>query len=223
MVKARLAEGSALIIILKFILGPILFFSGFGILFIILDFQSFLIISGFMIAYFFPPLGKETILPMGIGAGFHPILISLSIAYIDIVIGLFLLWNYDFVKLVPFLGRWMERFEKRGREISKGRTWIKGLEFIGIIFFVIFPFQGSGGVGATILGRLLGLNRYIVFIAIVIGSITGCLFIAYSAETIKNIILSNYQLGLIIVISIIIIVMYYLYRRKVKNSLKRQI
>jgi hypothetical protein len=193
-------------------------FLGIGILFIILDLAAFLLVGGFMIAYFFPPLGKESVIPMGIAAGIHPVLISLVIAFLDIIVGLFLLWNYDFVKLAPLLGPWMERFEKRGSEISKGRIWMKGLEFIGIVLFVMFPFQGSGGVGATILGRLIGLNRYIVFLAIGVGSITGCLLIAYSAETIKNIIISNYQLGLIILFILgIIIAIYILFRRKKKK------
>ena len=75
----------AKIIILKFFLAPIILFLGIGILFLILDLAAFLLIGGFMIAYFFPPLGKESVIPMGIAAGIHPILISLVVAFLDMI------------------------------------------------------------------------------------------------------------------------------------------
>ena len=31
-------------------------------------------------AYFFPPLGKESVIPLGIGSGFSPLFMALSIA-----------------------------------------------------------------------------------------------------------------------------------------------
>jgi len=63
-----------------------------------------------MMVYFFPPLGKESIIPLGISGGeitnpitgyvsvvpsINPIIMALSIAFIDIVVALFLVWNYD--------------------------------------------------------------------------------------------------------------------------------
>lgn len=220
MVRERLKEEGPKTIILKFFLAPIILFLVIGILFIFLDTKTFLVTGGFMIAYFFPPLGKESVIPMAISTGYHPISIALVVAFLDIIAALFLLWNYDFVKLAPLLGPWMERFEKRGNEFSKKKPWMKGLEFTGVILFVMFPFQGSGGVGGTILGRLIGLNRYVVFTAIGIGSISGCLLIAYTAETIKKILICNVQLGIFIIILLIIAGLYFFWYRK-KMKLKK--
>lgn len=217
MIRDRLDGEGAKSIIFKFFLAPIVLFSGIGILFLILDFPNFLIIGGFMVTYFFPPLGKETVIPMAISVGIHPISIALVVAFFDIIAALFLLWNYDFVKLAPFLGPWMERFEKKGNEIATKKSWIKGIEFIGIMLFVMFPFQGSGGVGGTILGRLMGLNRYIVFTAIGISSISGCLLIAYTAETIKQIFLQNVYLGVFIIVLLILGGIYFFWYRKRKH------
>jgi uncharacterized membrane protein len=218
MVRERLKNEGPKTIILKFFLAPFTLFLGIGILFLLFDMESFLIIGGFMIAYFFPPLGKESVIPMAISTGIHPITISLVVAFLDIIAALFLLWNYDFVKLAPYLGPWIERFEKKGHELAEKKPWMKGLEFIGVILFVVFPFQGSGGVGGTILGRLIGLNRYIVFAAIGIGSISGCLLIAYTAETIKQILLSNFLLGVLIIILILILGFYFFWYRKRKQK-----
>jgi len=167
-----------------------------------------------MIAYFFPPLGKESVIPMAITTGINPILIASVVSFLDIIAALFLLYNYDFVKLTPYLGPWMDRVEKRGKRIATGKIWMKGLEFTGIMLFVMFPFQGSGGVGGTILGRLLGLNKYLVFFAIGIGSLFGCLIIAYTADLIIKILLENLFLGILIIISLIIGVIFFLNKKK---------
>lgn len=209
-------EGSEIIII-KFFISPILLLLGFIILYFSLEINTFLKISGFMAAYFFPPLGKESVIPIAIAAGMQPFLIAMCIAFLDLIAALFLVWNYDFVKLAPYLGSWMDRLEKRSIDISKGRIWIKGLEFIGVILFVMFPFQGSGGVGGTIIGRLFGINKYLVFLAIGIGSISSSLIIAYSANTIRNIFLTNYIGGIILIIIIAFLFIIYLIHKKGKK------
>lgn len=216
-VRIRLVKEGKNSIIIKFFSAPIVLFCGIGLLYLLLELQVFLVTGGFMIAYFFPPLGKESVIPMAIATGLHPILIASVVAFLDIIAALFLLWNYDFVKLAPYLGPWMERFEKKGNEISTKKYWMKGIEFIGIMLFVMFPFQGSGGVGGTILGRLMGLNRYAVFAAIGIGSISGCLLIAYTAETIKQILIQNIYLGIFIIILLILGGIYFFWYRKRKH------
>ncbi|HEC89559.1 MAG: hypothetical protein DRN12_05055 [Thermoplasmata archaeon] len=173
-------------------------------------------------AYFFPPLGKESVIPLGIAAGIHPLVMALSVAFIDIVVALFLMWNYDFAKKIPFIGPFIEKVENIGRSSSNKYSWIKPLRFIGIVLFVMVPFQGSGGVVGSILGRLIGMSPLNTFLAITTGSITGCILIAYFAETIKIVFLQNFILGLILVILILIIgimvVVYMRNRNKVNKT-----
>jgi len=169
-------------------------------------------------AYFFPPLGKESVIPMGIAIGIHPMVMALSVAFIDIVVALFLMWNYEFAKKIPFLGPFIEKVETIGRNSSNKYSWVKPLRFIGIVLFVMVPFQGSGGVVGSILGRLIGMAPLNTFLAITIGSVTGCVLIAYFAETVKIVFLQNFILGLLLVILLLIIgVMIVVYLRN-KNK-----
>ncbi len=169
-------------------------------------------------AYFFPPLGKESVIPMGIAIGIHPLVMALSVAFIDIVVALFLMWNYEFAKKIPFLGPFIEKVETIGRNSSNKYSWVKPLRFIGIVLFVMVPFQGSGGVVGSILGRLIGMAPLNTFLAITIGSVTGCVLIAYFAETVKIVFLQNFILGLLLVILLLIIgVMIVVYLRN-KNK-----
>jgi uncharacterized membrane protein len=158
-----------------------------------------------MTGYFFPPLGKETIIPLGIHLGFHPILMALSIATIDIIVALFLLWNYDLAKTIPFVGTFMRKVEEKGRGVEDRYGWIKPLRFFGIVLFVMVPFQGSGGLVGSIVGRLIGMKPLNTFLAINMGAIIGCFLVAYFAKTLEFVFLQNFLGGLLIIIILIVI------------------
>jgi uncharacterized membrane protein len=203
--------------ILPIILGFIVFI--FVGLFIIenIQFKYWSLISG----YFFPPLGKETIIPAGIISGINPIIMALSIAFVDIIVALFLVWNYDLAKKIPLIGKFIEKIEKIGKTTSNKYNWIKPLRFIGIMLFVMVPFQGSGGLVGSIIGRLIGMKPLNIFLAISSGSIFGCLLIAYFADIILSIIIRNLLFGiLIVIIFITIVIMYFAYTKIKKNNKK---
>jgi uncharacterized membrane protein len=172
--------------------------------------------------YFFPPLGKETIIPAGIITGINPLIMALSIAFVDIIVALFLVWNYDLAKKIPIIGNFIDKIEKVGKKTSSKYSWIKPLRFIGIMLFVMVPFQGSGGLVGSIIGRLFGMKPWNIFFAISAGSIFGCLLIAYFSDIILSILFRNFLLGLLIIIIIItIFIMYFAYKRLNKNNNKK--
>ncbi|MCK4348354.1 MAG: small multi-drug export protein [Thermoplasmatales archaeon] len=182
-----------------------------------LQFKFWSLISG----YFFPPLGKETIIPGGILAGIDPLVMALSIAFVDIIVALFLVWNYDFAKKVPLIGHFIAKVETIGRKSSSKYGWIKPLRFIGIVLFVMVPFQGSGGLVGSIVGRLIGMKPWNIFFAISVGAVTGCLMIGYFADVILSVFITNFLLGaLIIVILLIIAIMALAYKTVNKNKKK---
>ena len=191
-----------------------------------------------LVAYFFPPFGKETVIPLGIGllkqgldvplinlhvepVSVNPLSIALAVAFIDIVIALFLVWNYDLAKKIPIVGKFMQKVEYIGKSSSDKYRWIKPLRFIGIILFVMVPFQGSGGLVGSIVGRLIGMKPWNTFIAISIGAIVGCLLIAYFSEAILSVFVKNFLLGLLIIIILFIIgIMIFISKKINKNHTK---
>jgi len=181
-------------------------------------------------AYFLPPLGKESIIPIGIGVGLEPLIIALAIAFVDIIVASFIIWNYDFTKKIPVLKNFIKKIEGAGEKSSDKYRWIKPLRFIGIVLFVMIPFQGSGGLVGSIVGRLIGMKEIETLAAISTGAVAGCIIIAYTAESIKMILLDNLTTGIILIILIITIgATVILYRKnkkrrlikvKIKNSIK---
>jgi uncharacterized membrane protein len=166
--------------------GPVvLFFAMLGIIYLIFDHWKALAIIGFMIWYIFPPFGKETIIPMAVIANdINFITISLAIAFMDMVMAMIIVFNFGFIKKFPGIGPWIIRFEKNNRKALDESRLFRDLAFLGIILFVMVPFQGSGGVMASIIGRLIGMEPRRIFTAITAGAITGCLAIGYLADTI---------------------------------------
>ena len=191
-----------------------------------------------LVAYFFPPFGKETVIPLGVGflkdgltiplinlhvnpVSINPISMALAVAFIDIVVALFLVWNYDLAKKIPLIGNFMVKVEDIGKTSSTKYGWIKPLRFIGIALFVMVPFQGSGGLVGSIIGRLIGMKSWNIFFAISVGAITGCLLIAYFADALRLVFIQNFLVGILIIIILVIIgIMILVYKKTMRNIKK---
>lgn len=185
-----------------------------------------------LLAYFFPPFGKETIIPLGVGilekgltvpllnlhvvpVKINPVSMALAVAYIDIIVALFLVWNYDIAKKIPIVGQFISKVEEKGKNVEYKYGWVKPLRFIGIVLFVMIPFQGSGGLVGSIVGRLIGMKPWNTLIAISIGAVIGCLLIATFAQAFLIFAEINTTLTLILVAVIIfIIVIYYIIKKR---------
>ena len=221
--------------ILKFLVPFAIAILGMIFLYFLVDSESSGKLFLLMFAYFFPPLGKESIIPIGVGGGdlnipilnqhivvpeINPLIMALTIAFVDIVVALFLIWNYDLAKKIPLIGKFMIKVEQIGRSSSDKYAWIKPLRFIGIILFVMVPFQGSGGMVGSIVGRLIGMKPLNTFFAISIGAIIGTLLIAYFADAILSVLVKNLLIGLLIIIIILVIgLMIFIYKKN-NNFLK---
>ncbi len=137
--------------------------------------------------YLIPPAGKESMVPAGVFLlkpylGLWSIVItSFSIAFVDSFVGLWMMWNWDLIKLVPFLGTYIRKLEKIGEKKWRKHKYLSKLAYLGLALFVAFPFQGSGAVGATVIGRILGMNPRRVFYSIILGSLFGCSLIAVAS------------------------------------------
>lgn len=179
---------SPAVAVVRFILPFALGFSYYGICYAFLPHDEALILGGLMLAYLFPPAGKETIIPLGIALGFPWQVMTLSIALVDILSGMFMALNFDIAVRFPLLGPWILRFLERREKFLDRRPWLEHLYFTGVALFVLFPFQGTGGVGASVVGRILGLPPLKVLVAIGIGAFAGCLLIALGSEIFMNLI-----------------------------------
>lgn len=152
------------------------------LLFLSLAPQDFLAMITLIIAYLVPPAGKETVIPLGIAVGLPWWLVAFTMAFFDFAGGLFMAWNFTLALQIPMLGGWIERMMRGGREYFDARPWLERLYFVGLLLFVMVPFEGSGGISASIIGRLMGMRKYEVLAFVTTGAFVSCFAIALGAD-----------------------------------------
>ncbi len=188
---------------IKFILPLAIIPAIFAALYLIEPYQQFLIISGLLAAYFVPPAGKESIIPIAIVMGYPWWLITLVIFLLDVAVSLFVVWNFDLALKIPLVGRLLESGMTVGRNYTETQPWLRRFSTIGLILFIFFPLQGTGAMNGAILGRLLGLDKSRVFSCVCIGSIASSLVIALGADVLLDVYRQNPALGIGLLVAIV--------------------
>ena len=205
---------NAIFSLIKFF-SPFLMTVGYFVfLSLIMSERGFLNMTSLMILYFIPPLGKESVIPLGIAQGINWGLLAVSIAFVDIVVCLFLIWNFDLAKKLPFIGSGIRRVQLKGASILESMPWVERLTFIGIVVFVMIPFQGSGAFAGTILGRAVGLSVYSNLAAVGLGALIGSTLIALSIVYGLGVLsyLAPLQIAGLIILLMICGTIYFVYR-----------
>jgi len=135
--------------------------------------------AAIFVQYFFNPVGKEVAIYCGIhecaplipGPPLHPLEVGPFLVFVDAVTALFLAWNYRYLLGVAFLGDLLRWVEEHGRKTVAKRPWIRRLAFFGVMLYAALPFEGTGAIGGTIVGRTVGLDAARTWGAVVCGSI----------------------------------------------------
>lgn len=199
-------------IILPFLIGGCYF----GVCLLLLPYETALLLGGLMLTYLVPPAGKESVIPIGIALGLPWWLMAFSIALMDVLAGIFMGLNFGLALKIPLLGRWIQHFMDRGGAFVRARPWLERFYFTGVVLFVMFPLQGSGGVGGTLVGWIIGLSAGRTLLAITIGALLGCTLIALGSQVIKDLILANLQTGLCVLAALLVSLAaaYILYRKR---------
>jgi hypothetical protein len=165
------------------------------VLYLALDLDTFAIVGMLMVLYLFTPIGKYFLIPgallvgvphwMGSLRDLHGEsladagLVAFSVAFVDAMTSLFLVYNFDILEAIPWLGKWVRRMEERGQERLRNGN---GIALLGLAGFVSLSVQGSGGISSTILGRVAGMRDRSVVAAVWLGSLAGCSAIAVASH-----------------------------------------
>ncbi|MCU0631399.1 MAG: small multi-drug export protein [Methanolinea sp.] len=202
--------------VLRFLFPVLLAFTYFFSSFLILPPEKSMILGGLMMIYYIPPAGKESIIPLGIGLGIPWWLMAISLALLDVLTSLFMILNFGIALRIPVLGPWITRFLASGDTFMKHHPWLSRWSVMGVALFVLLPLQGTGGVGATLVGMMTGLSPVKILLAIGIGATIECLVFALGSELIWRLILENLYMGLGIALVVITagVVLYLMLRRR---------
>ncbi len=124
----------------------------------------------FSIYSFIPFGGPIAAVPAGLGLGISPVGLVAFIVFSDAVLAMFLVWNFDYAKKIPGLGRLVEHVEENGNKALRKYKWARKFGFIGLVLLVMFPFQWTGSAVGSIVGRLIGMPPLTTWVAVVLGT-----------------------------------------------------
>ena len=95
------------------------------------------------------------------------------VTYLDFMVALFVTFHMGFLFKLPYVGPKIAMLIWDGKFLMDSQPWIKRVAFLGLVVFVIFPTSTTGSIGGSIFGRLLGLGRHMIVLAILLGSLLG--------------------------------------------------
>ena len=132
--------------------------------------------------------GKFAVL-FGVGADspFGPYEIASIVAYMDITIATLLVANLPRLYRLPRLGPIVEELAEHGLYMLERSRWLGRMTMFGVALFVMFPLTGTGAIGGSIFGRLLGLSALRTMTAIAIGALVGSFGMAYFADRLRGV------------------------------------
>lgn len=113
--------------------------------------------------------------------------IATLVAYMDISIAVVLIYNLPRLYRLPRLGPVLEDMAEHGLYMLEQHPWLRRITILGVVAFVMFPLTGTGAIGGSIFGRLLGLGPRRTMASIAVGACIGSYGMAYFADVIQNI------------------------------------
>ena len=134
-------------------------------------------IYGIMATYLFTPLGRFVMLSgPAIGLTFWEIMAAIMI--VDMLCSLFVVWNFDLILGIPWLGEKLRKTVESAHNFLFRWKWLQGLAFVGVILFTAIPVSGTNAIVGTVLGRIIGIGKTATFISVGIGAFIGATLMA---------------------------------------------
>lgn len=190
----------------------------YGSYFLIFPWHQALKLVGAAAAYMFmipPGVDKTTLILSANRFDINPYQMAFNIWIIDSLLGTFLCLNFDYAKKLPLAGKRIAVFEKLGRQTLRKHSWLKRFATIGLFLFIVLPFQGSGALAGSIVGRIIGMKTWRVLIAVIGGTFTSVMVLAYSADLMERYFPLEVRIAVPIIIFLTIITgMIIAYRKK---------
>lgn len=107
-----------------------------------------------------------------------PFKLAILVIYMDLLVASIAVYNIGVLYKIPRLGKKIEAMQENGKGILERNPWMRKVTFFGIIAFVTFPLSGTGAIGGSMFGRLLGLSKRKTMLGIAIGACLGAFAMA---------------------------------------------
>jgi len=103
--------------------------------------------------------------------------------FFSLATAFFYSFNLDLLERLPKLGPRLRLMRRSMRATLERKPWIRRWALFGVGFFVLLPLPGSGTLGGSIMGRLIGLSRLGSFLAVAAGGTLVCVAYGWFGAT----------------------------------------
>lgn len=147
-------------------------------------------LPGFMAAAFVAA-GKFIVLAPVVESGvpYSTYYLATMISLMDVATALFVALYLDLLFKAPWLGTRLRALENNGRKTLEARPTYRRWAVAGVAVFVMFPLTGTGAIGGTLFGRLMGLAPGRVLLGITSGAFAGSFGMAAMADLLARVLL----------------------------------
>ena len=114
-------------------------------------------------------------------SNFTPYGLGIVIWVMDTVTVLVLVYSLQGFHQFKRLKRWLDRVQRNAALVLDAYPRIRTAAVVGVVVFVLFPVAGTGAIGGTFLGILLGLRRGVLIAAVSAGGFLGGMLMAFAA------------------------------------------
>lgn len=145
----------------------------------------------------------------------------LMVTYLDLVIAVVLIFHAGALFRLPWFGSRAAALVEDGQYLIRSQPWVRRATFAGLVLFVAIPLAAMGSVGGTIFGRMLGVSRPRICLAILLGSLLGNGVMWFGSDLVNSIVDKNHPVvryGGVILILCIIGLIEFLYRRAKRSN-----
>lgn len=149
-----------------------------------------------------------------------PTHLFVMLTWLDLMVAVFVAFHMAVLFRIPWAGEKLKSLVSDGRFVLAKQPWIRRAAFSGLVLFVIFPTSTTGSIGGTIFGRLLGMRRLRVLIAIFTGSILGNGIMLLGANFFNKY-FSGDSIGLKVGGVLAIVIALFLFERKIQSLKKK--
>lgn len=112
--------------------------------------------------------------------------VALLVIYMDLTIGVIAVFNIGLLFKIPGFGAKLSELRSFGLLMLRKNPWMGKATFAGTCAFVMFPLSGTGAIGGSLFGQLLGMSRKRTMVAILVGASIGSFGMAALANHIPK-------------------------------------
>jgi uncharacterized membrane protein len=112
--------------------------------------------------------------------------LAFIVMYVNAVSAFWYTYNIDLLQKIPGVGPYLRQARKNAVETLRSRPWIRRWAVVGVGLFVVTPLPGSGALGGSLMGRIVGVSKKATFLSVATAGVVVASIYAMAANELQE-------------------------------------